>query len=53
MAYANVEKGSREGGPGFPVPPNCIDDYRALGFTSAEPGTTTNYPTPSGTMGPA
>jgi outer membrane receptor protein involved in Fe transport len=43
MAYANLEKGFREGGPGFPVPPNCIDDYRAIGFPNAQAGQETSY----------
>jgi len=43
LAYATVEKGFREGGPGFPVGKNCIEDYRTLGFPGAPVGTVTNY----------
>lgn len=43
MIYATAAQGYREGSPGFPVPPECIDDYRALGFPNAAVGTATNY----------
>lgn len=43
MAYATASQGFREGGPGFPIPANCIDDYRALGYPNAPVGTATNY----------
>ena len=43
MAYATASQGFREGGPGFPIPANCIDDYRALGYPNAPVGTPTNY----------
>ena len=42
MAYATVDKGFREGGPGFPVGETCISDYRAL-YPEATVGTLTTY----------
>lgn len=43
MAYATAAEGYREGSPGFPVPAECIDQYRALGYPNAAVGSPTSY----------
>jgi iron complex outermembrane receptor protein len=43
MVYATAAEGYREGSPGFPVPAECINQYRELGYPNAAVGSPTSY----------